>query len=239
MHSVISKLPISENRLKQFRFETENDKTLKTLIKFTTQGWPEKQNIPSDLYPYYPHRNEITFFEGILLKDQRILVPTNLRTEMKTLIHQGHLGIENCKKRARQVLFWPLMNNEIEDMIKKCPTCLTFRNRQPCEPLMKHPIPDQPWTKVAADLFRLYGHYYLLVVDYYSKFITDESLKNAQSKTVINKCKKIFSQFGIPKEFYSDNGPEFTSRPAILIDFPKVGIFIMTLVVHIFISLMD
>ena len=26
------------------------------------------------------------------------------------------------------------MNSEIEDLTKKCPTCLTFRNRQPSEP---------------------------------------------------------------------------------------------------------
>ena len=53
---------------------------------------------------------------------------------MEFLIHQGHLRIENCKKCAIQSLFWPLMNSEIEDLTKKCPTCLTFRNRQPSEP---------------------------------------------------------------------------------------------------------
>ena len=79
------------------------------------------------LHPCYTHHGDVTFCEGIL-KNEWIIVPTTLRAEMKSLIHQGHLGIENCKKRARQSLFWPLMNSEIEDMIKKCPTCLTFRN---------------------------------------------------------------------------------------------------------------
>ena len=55
----------------------------------------------------------ILFCEGILLKNEQIIVPTTLRAEMKSLIHQGHLGIENCKKCARQSLFWPLMNSEI------------------------------------------------------------------------------------------------------------------------------
>ena len=63
------------------------------------------------------------------------------------------------------------MNNEIEDMIKKCPTCLTFRNRPPNDPIINHPIPNQAWTKITVDPFRLYGHYYLLMIDYYSKFI--------------------------------------------------------------------
>ena len=82
------------------------------------------------------------------------------------------------------------MKNEIEDMIKRCPTCLTFRNCQPSEPIINHPIPNQAWEKIAADPFRLYGHYYLLMVDYHSKFIAIETLKNLQSSTVINKVRK-------------------------------------------------
>ena len=89
---------------------------------------------------------------------------------------------------------------------------MTFRNRHSNEPAIKHPFPQEPWTKLIGDLFRLYGYYYLLVVDYNSKFVTVENLNNWQSLTVINKCKKIFSQYGIPKELITDNGPEFTSH---------------------------
>ena len=80
-------------------------------------------------------------------------------------------------------------------MISKYPTCLTYRNRQPSETPIKTEIPDNPWTKCAADLFRLQGHYYLLIVDYYLKFIAVKNLQNPLSETVINKCKKVFSQF--------------------------------------------
>ena len=118
---------------------------------------------------------------------------------MKPLIHQGHLGIENCEKRARSSSFWLLMNNEMKDMTIKCPTYLNFRNRQPSEPIINHPIPSQAWTKIAEDLFHLYGYYYLLTIDYYSKFIVIEMLKKLHSSTVINKCKKILSQFWDPK----------------------------------------
>ena len=39
-----------------------------------------------------------------------------------------------------------------------------------------------------------------------------KNLQNHQSETVINNCKKVFSQFGIPKELNMDNGPEFSSH---------------------------
>ena len=104
------------------------------------------------------------------------------------------------------------MNSEIEDIIKKCPTGLTFRKRQSSEPIMNHPIPNQFWTKPAADSFSVYGHYYLLIIDYYSKFNVIKTLNNLQSSAVIKKCKKIFSQCGTPKELVTDNGPEVSSH---------------------------
>ena len=79
---------------------------------------------------------------------------------MKSIIHQGHFGLEKSKNGARQALFWPMINSEIEDMIKNCPTCLTFCNRHRSEPAIKHPVLQEPWTKLAVDSFRLYGHYY-------------------------------------------------------------------------------
>ena len=44
---------------------------------------------------------------GLLLRNERIIVPTTMRQEMRTKIHAGHLGIEKSKARAREVLFWP------------------------------------------------------------------------------------------------------------------------------------
>ena len=52
----------------------------------------------------------------------------------------------------------------------------------------------------------------MLIVDYYSKFIAVENLKNPQSETAINKCKEVFSEFGIPKEVITNNSPEFSSH---------------------------
>ena len=49
------------------------------------------------------------------------------------------------------------------------------------------------------------------MINYCSKFIIIETLDNLQSSIVINKCKKIFSQFGTPKELVTDYGPEFSS----------------------------
>ena len=69
----------------------------------------------------------------------------------------------------------------------KCPTYLTFWNCRPSEPIIHHSVPDQAWTKTDVDPFYLCGHYYLLMIDYYFRFIVTKMLKNLQTSTVINK----------------------------------------------------
>ena len=110
VHFILSNLPIIQSRLDQLRSETRKDQILQTLICSTINVWPEKHQVPKELFPYYSHRSEIMYHEGILLKNQRIIVPTTLRSEMKSTIHQGYFRLENLKKRARQVLFWSLID---------------------------------------------------------------------------------------------------------------------------------
>ena len=50
------------------------------------------------------------------------------------------------------------------------------------------------------------------MINYYFKFTVIETLKNLLSSAVINKCQKIFSQLGTPKELVIDSGAEFTSH---------------------------
>ena len=87
VHFLLLNLPISEIRLKQFQLETKDDPILQTLITYTIHEWPEKHLMPTDFLPYYTHCSDTTFCEGILLKNERIIVPTTLRGEMKSLIH--------------------------------------------------------------------------------------------------------------------------------------------------------
>ncbi|XP_028415703.1 uncharacterized protein K02A2.6-like [Dendronephthya gigantea] len=213
VHSVIDCLPISTARLTQLQNETAADPVLQQLKQFTLTGWPQQpQQIPPAVKPYYSIREEITHNEGLLLKGQRIIIPASLRPTMKEIIHQGHNGIARCKSRARQSIYWPGMNSEIDDLVSSCPHCLTHRNQQQKETLIQHNVPEVPWTKVASDLFTLYGHNYVIITDYTSKYIEIERLTDKSSQSVINKIKKIFTRHGIPKEVYTDNGPEYTAQ---------------------------
>lgn len=55
----------------------------------------------------------MSFVNGIILKGLNIVVPKYLRKEMLKKVHVGHLGIEICQRRAREVL----LNQEVAEMV--------------------------------------------------------------------------------------------------------------------------
>lgn len=129
-------------------------------------------------------------------------------------IHEGHLGVEKCKRRARETVFCPGINKDIERLISRCETCQKHRNKQTKEPMMLSDVPTAPWHKVGMDLFHLKGKDYLVVIDYYSNFPEMALLANMTSACVITHVESIFARHGIPHTVLSDNGACFSSRVA-------------------------
>ena len=77
------------------------------------------------------------------------------------------------------------------------------------EPLISTPIPDYPWQLLGSDLFELQGNHYLLVADYYSRYLEVIKLSSTTSSAVIQ---AMFARFGIPEYLRSDNGPQYSSE---------------------------
>ena len=209
----LENLPVSEVKLEQFKDATRKDLTLQKLKTTVISGWPErKSQVDPELREYWNIKEEISVCDDLLLRNDKLIVPSSLREEMLSQIHSSHLGIEKCKRRARDVLFWPRMNQQIADMVSKCNTCNMYRNSQAKEPLKCHELPERPWQKIAVDLFELDKQEYVVMVDYYSKFFEVSHLPNSKSKTVINHIKPQLARYGIPEVIVSDNGPEFSSH---------------------------
>ena len=71
---------------------------------------------------------------------------------------------------------------------------------------------QRPWEKVGADLFEIYNKHYLILVDYYFRFIEIEIQCETTSDKVIECCKSQFAHYGIPDVVISDNSPQFSSK---------------------------
>ncbi|XP_052755373.1 uncharacterized protein LOC128201708 [Galleria mellonella] len=151
---VVGNIPISNSKLALIKKETKQDKILCALIEYIKTGWPDhKYNLPIELQVFWAIKDELYVVDSVVFKDSIILIPSSLRAEMLRLVHEGHLGIDRCKRRARQVMYWPNMSRDIESHGKRCTTCQESLNAQAKEPMIPVEIPPLPWTKVGTDIF--------------------------------------------------------------------------------------
>ena len=56
-------------------------------------------------------RDELTVQDEVIFKGNAVVIPKNLRAELKKRIHSSHLGIESCLKRALEYIHWPGMSS--------------------------------------------------------------------------------------------------------------------------------
>ncbi|XP_013408762.1 uncharacterized protein K02A2.6-like [Lingula anatina] len=208
VHSLVTSLPASTDKLEEIKAATADDYTLLRLQSVIKRGWPDrKSELPVNVQPYWDVRDELHIAEGLVLLGERIVIPAKLRSDMLSLIHESHLGADKCKARARSSLYWPGMSADIELIVAQCSVCSKFRPSNGKEPLIPHAIPHRPWEKVGADIMTLKGKDYLVVVDYYSKYPEISYLEDKTAKTVILHLKSIFARHGIPETIVSDNMP--------------------------------
>ena len=212
VHAFEKYLLISDKKKEIFKEQTKNDPSLTIVRKYVSQGWPaSKSQVPEEGRPYWNVRDEISEFKGLLLKSEQIIVPRNMRREMLDIIHEGHLGIEKSKSRARKILFWPQMTQHIEDKVRKCAICTIYSRRNLKEPMIPHEIPTKPWEKVGVDVMHFNNKDYVVVVDYFSKFPEMMLIIDKTAKVLADSLKAIFARYGIPKVIMSDNMP-FNSK---------------------------
>ena len=210
--AILSNLPATENRLQQIHEAQYDDEVCQKIREYTLRGWPDKHNLSySSLKPYLQHAAEFTVQDGLLMMNDRILIPASLRLEVLDQIHHGHLGIVKCRERAKQSVWWPGLSRQIESMVENCKSCQLHR-AQTAEPLMPTPLPDRPWQKVAVDICEHQKIKYIVIVDYYSRYIECLRLQSETASSVIEAMKATFARHGIPEIVRSDNGPQFAGR---------------------------
>ena len=143
------------------------------------------------------------------------MIPSQKQAEILKLIHEGHLGLTKCKLRAKETVYWPGLNDQMEKLVLNCQLCLKYlQSKCKLTPNMSlgQEIPAFPWTKLATDIFHFEGDSYLLLVDYTSRYPVICKLTSMTAQNVIGHLKVIFSEYGWPDTIVSDNGPCYTAE---------------------------
>ena len=181
------------------------------VYQLVQHGWPkERRGVPNVAKYYWDFRDELSTDEGLLLKGPSLIIPAALRESYLQHLHEGHLSASKTVLNARQHVFWPGIEADIKDYMRRCQVCIK-RSRPAREPLQPHEIPDGPWQKLGMDFFDLKGKCYILICDYFLKFPFMFSCKTSWG-SLKDHLIDLFSNKGFPKEINSDNGSPFNSH---------------------------
>jgi hypothetical protein len=211
IESVKATWPTTESRLNDIKVATARDSTLQVLSEYIINGWPPKDVVPNKARAFYEDP-DLSVVDGLITRGHQIVIPEIMREEVLKKIHESHQGITKCRERANEAVWWPGISKDIHDLISSCEVCQAKRPTQRQEPLLPTPLPGRPWESLGADLCEISGKQYLVLVDYYSRWIESRYLSQANSSNVIKAMKDIFSVHGIPDQIQSDNGPQFMSQ---------------------------
>ena len=92
-------------------------------------------------------------------------------------------------------------------MTSCCEKCLKYQSKQTKEPMQTREIPIFPWQIVASDVLQHRNQNYLVVIDYYSKYIEAIRLNGKTSSDIIRVLSEIFSRYGYPQTLIAGNMP--------------------------------
>ena len=101
---------ITNDWLSAIRTATREDIELQAVGHAVQHGWPaRKKDVVPKSQMYYSCNGNMTIQDGFVYKDDRVVIPSSLRSAMIKQLHSTHIGMESCLRLARECFFWPGM----------------------------------------------------------------------------------------------------------------------------------
>ena len=206
--SYVDQLPVTARDIAQ---ATSKDPILASVYSHIMEGWPNKLKEES-IKPFYQRKDQLSIDQGCLLWGRRVIIPTMLQARMLQELHSAHAGMVKMKAIARSIMWWPQMDQEIEEAVSKCNSCAAQRSLPPLVPLHSWPWASHLMQRIHVDFASTEQFQVLIIIDAHSKWIDAMPLRSATAKTTTDALRRFFASFGLPEKLVSDNGPQFTSQ---------------------------
>ena len=110
--------------LTRLKIEANQDPQYQKLLTATQNGFPpNKRRLDGTLGPFFGIRHDLSTADRIFMYGSRVLVPAQLRQEVLRELHSSHEGKDYTQRRARQVIHWPSITNDIRNVVRSCAAC--------------------------------------------------------------------------------------------------------------------
>ena len=201
-------------RLQDLRQQARQDEEYQQLKGIIMQGFPNHRgDLPESCKRYWQLRHHLTIDDGLIVYGCRLLIPSQMRRRILNQLHESHQGVVRTKQRARLTVYWPGLDNDIDNIVSQCTQCQVHRPSNTREPMIAKPLPPRPFKELAADFCYHGGQCYLVIVDCYTDWPTVVPMgKSANATNLITVLRELFARTAVPDTFRSDGGPQFSSN---------------------------
>ncbi|XP_065074578.1 uncharacterized protein K02A2.6-like [Ochlerotatus camptorhynchus] len=108
IQNTIEQVPVSFADIKS---ATQADEPLQAVLQFIREDWPNDAQSVED--------------PEIRVYFNRVVVPSKFRRQILKQFHRGHPGMVRMKSIARSFVYWPGIDNDIENFVRQCTPCCT------------------------------------------------------------------------------------------------------------------
>ncbi len=193
------------------------------------------QTIPIDLKQYQqelwssdgeltPHLQQdqlVKVTEGMILRDNKYIVPEALQKPVIKLYHDyAHVSAPKTQQLIQKNFWWPQMASDIQRWCDTCIVCATINQGKPGRTKLCRPEPPKgPWELLQLDFIgplpsAKWGYRYcLVIIDKFSKWVEAIPTRNNSANTVARVVtNQILPLWGAPIQIESDQGTHFTGQ---------------------------
>ncbi len=103
--------------LDEVREETATDDVMQRLMK-TIQSGKSHEWDDMDIRPFKPVCSELTICNEGILRANRLVMPTSLKSKAGNLAHASNQGIVKTKSSLREKVRFPGIDQMVEDKVK-------------------------------------------------------------------------------------------------------------------------
>ena len=202
----------------------ENDATYLLVKKEVASGNKPSRKIPTG---YRRVWDELCVIEDIVHKGSKMVLPNaearrgagNIRNIALDIAHEGHIGMTKTKQYLRSRMWFPGMDEKVEDLVATCLPCLAATEVKHRDPLIPSTPPQNPWSKLDVDHWgpTADGKYLLVVIDELTRYPEVAVVGSTSADANIEAFDNIFTHHGYPDSLKTDGGPPFNGNDSHLL----------------------